>query len=178
MYPDFIKALDKIACELMGGPDEPKFPCYVAARLPDGEVVMTGLDDTDKGQVMAKMLAASTQATAVACLMDAWEASVDKDKYEPGMRPSESPDRREVVVVLAHDGKEKYKIRYPVVRDALGRKFGERDEMRDVEGADGWIYHVLPLPEKVTDVVKAVREGLQDFITLAAGGLSSDPSRN
>lgn len=87
--------------------------------------------------LMVKKVARESGAVALSFVSEAWLAARPIDKPQLDLPPSEDPQRREIVIAVATDGKTKASRQWQIVRDKPGGRIlslVDSGDMPDFEG--------------------------------------------
>lgn len=87
----------------------------------DGAIIIPApwKDDREKLSYLAgcRMLAVAFGGTAFSSLSEGWAKMLDEDGHDDGVTPAQSPERREVVICVATDGKHTEGAMWQMIRD-------------------------------------------------------------
>jgi hypothetical protein len=140
----------------------PKGPIHFAPRSLENEEAKDDFANT------ARLVVTGYGATAAVMILESWMSVAGADGELPDMPPSESPDRREIVMLAAESfGQHQTEI-LPIIRSDSGKffGFGEPDTHR-VEQMQGRFANLMP-PEPVDEEMSLLARTL-----LTAMGIKS-----
>jgi len=156
---------ERYASHMMSGAGS--VPPTVIADTPEGFVfcMPASLEDAaakDRFAHLARLLAVAHGAFALATVAEAWvRVAKPGGPIDPNIRPTDAPDRREVVVVMLEDSDHHANRMLLIVRDDAGGfvRFGES---RTVEfaAAEGRFAQLMPQHPPAAETVAAAKAEL------------------
>lgn len=150
----------------------PKGPIHFAPSSLENEKAKDDFANT------ARLVVTGYGATAAVMILESWMTLAGPDGELPKMRPSESPDRREIVMLAAESFGEHQTEILPIVRSDSGKFFGFGEpDTHKLEQMQGRFAKLMP-PEPVDDEMSLLARTLLQAMGIKARNLKPRFGRN
>lgn len=110
----------------------------------------------------ARLIVNGYGATAAVMVLESWMSVAGPDGSPPDFRPSESPDRREVVILAAESFEEHQTEILPIVRSDSGKFFGFGDPQTfgEMQGRFANLLPPKPMEEEMSEMARLLLQAM------------------